>query len=383
MSPVSLRAYILQEADKLLLLCRGTHDGKIRTDGKRFKSAYDFFFIHKRGICFFCRFSCFRYQIHRTAQRNHIVFKILQLRIYPGIPFLFSRIHVVKLTQNHFIGFIQTPETNPLFSILVINTFHPKIRIDEKQTLCRQIFQLQIPDGMIGGDISDCFQLMIPTILKCIIVMKIGNPPSFFRSASIFSDIMHQSSSGHQTQIYRNSFMHQLSCHKHGYMMYSGDMSQCFIRSAFLCKAHKHINSPLIKAFLKTPVFTQNPAVRFFFFFQKSKMAAGIKRQLRCFPHKQFIQNSRKIINCLLCSRNVFHRIIFRKILCQKPLKCIIHPSLFRSIFTDLIHIRLTETKYLLQIYSTLRYLVLYHYVSSLPASITKEGIPFPAFLLL
>ena len=137
-------------------------DGMVLKPGDDFVSKADrWFFQNPNGFFLVDDFSVFlaASQGHFHSEACEVLFKILKLCVDPFIAPFLSIIHIVQFLQNHMEGFIQGIDVHGLH-IVYLFVFHPEVRVDEKESLQREIFKLQIPGAMIDGDVSDVVNAM-------------------------------------------------------------------------------------------------------------------------------------------------------------------------------------------------------------------------------
>ena len=159
-----------------------------------------------------------------------------------AIAIFFGCIHIIQLIQNHRKRRCQTVEAHDFFAFFIIAiVFHSEIGINQYQGFHSQIFQFQIPCGMVCGNMSDIGQLMDSAPKVCVIIMQIGNSSDFIFSASILPDVMSSGCAGDQGQIYRNTGLCKLSCNVHSNMVHPRYMSQHIKRHDLPANTHQFI----------------------------------------------------------------------------------------------------------------------------------------------
>ena len=115
-------------------------------------------------------------QGHIHPQAAHIVLKVVEATIHQLIPAALGGVHPVQLGQDDLEGLVQGIEHGDLPALVVPVLFGAEVGIDEQQGFHRQGLQLQVPHGVVGGDVADALQLSGGEPLVGVVVVEIGDP---------------------------------------------------------------------------------------------------------------------------------------------------------------------------------------------------------------
>ena len=147
----------------------------------------------------------------------------MQLAVDEFIPPALFLIHIFQFGQYYLIGFVQRVKNNDLVAVCVADLLGTKIRVDQKQGFRRQGFQLQIPGGVVGGNVADPVHLTGKEPLVGVIVVQVGNPLA--GAAAEFSKIVGCGGSGNQGQVHLHPRLLQPAGGGHGNVVDAGDMA--------------------------------------------------------------------------------------------------------------------------------------------------------------
>ena len=86
------------------------------------------------------------------AEGDHILLKVLQLFIDVAVATLLGGIDIVQLAQNYVEGFLERVEVGDLLPALVPGLLDPEIGVHQHQRFGGEVLDLQVPNGVIGGD---------------------------------------------------------------------------------------------------------------------------------------------------------------------------------------------------------------------------------------
>ena len=92
-----------------------------------------------------------------------------------------------QFVQDDIKGIMQGKDHGLFLSVLKAG-FAAHIRIDQAEGFGRQRIQLQIPCGMVGGDVADLCKVAVLQPVTGIVIVQMGDV--FARAASVFPDIM-------------------------------------------------------------------------------------------------------------------------------------------------------------------------------------------------
>ena len=124
---------------------------------------------------------------------------------------------------------------------VVSAALHTEVGINQQQGFHGQVFQLQIPGGMVGRDVTDDRHLVAVETKVCIVIMEIRDTSLLVFPAAIFSDVMACRRTGNQCQIHRHPCIIKLSCRMHGHIVDPCHMTQGVKRRNVGTDAHELI----------------------------------------------------------------------------------------------------------------------------------------------
>lgn len=101
---------------------------------------------------------------------QQVAFKITQLAVYHLIPTTLFRRDIGKLGQDNGVGIGQRANLHLLLSVFQ-SAAHAKICVNQKQRLYGQVFELQIPCGVIRRDMRNALHVSVGKPLPGKIVM--------------------------------------------------------------------------------------------------------------------------------------------------------------------------------------------------------------------
>ena len=114
-------------------------------------------------------------QLRADAAASEQIFKIGQLVIDVLVAKRFFRRHIRQLAENHFICVLERINAHALFFTGRSCAADAEVCVDEKQRFNGQVFKLQIPGRVVGGDVTDLLHIISAEPLPCIVIVQIGN----------------------------------------------------------------------------------------------------------------------------------------------------------------------------------------------------------------
>ena len=131
-----------------------------------------------------------------NAKALQIGLKVPQLVVDVLIAQALGRVHVVQLVQNDVKGLFQGEELGDLLAILAPGLLYPEVRVHQHQGFRGQVLNLQVPDGVVGGDAADGGQSPPGEPLVCVEIVQIGDTLTGF--AAEFAQVVARGGAGHQ-----------------------------------------------------------------------------------------------------------------------------------------------------------------------------------------
>ena len=163
-----------------------------------------------------------------------VVFSIDKL-----IPAAFFPVYVIQLGQNHLEGLVQGVEDHDFPALAVPLRLGAEVGIDEQQRLHRQRLQLQVPGGVVGGNVADVPHLPLQQPLVGVVVVEIGHPlPG---AAAELAQIVGGGSGGNEGQVDFRAGPGKPLGHGQGDVVDPGDVPQGFEGGRLQPQAHQLI----------------------------------------------------------------------------------------------------------------------------------------------
>ena len=139
-------------------------------------------------------------QIDVDAIGPHPGLKILQLGIDKPVPHDFLLIDIEEFSEDRVEGVGQRRDVHDFHAVLSPGGLHTKIRVDQGEGLHRKILRLQIPGGMIGGDMADVGQIVGVIPQRRVVIVHKGH--LFIGLAAEFAQIMAGRGARQKCQVY-------------------------------------------------------------------------------------------------------------------------------------------------------------------------------------
>ena len=206
---------------------------------------------------------------------RQIFLEIPQLGVDVLIPPPLGLVHVVQLVQNDIEGLCQGVDACDLPPVLATGLLHPEVGIHQHQRLRRQVLNLQVPDGVVGGDTADGRQAPPGEPLVRVEIVEVGHPLA--RLAAEFADVVSCGGAGHQPQVDKAAAGLEGPGHGHGDMVDACDVLQGAEGCYFPAQPQQ-----LVDVFLPEPpqelaVFLGHAAVHQLFLRAEGKIQPGVK----------------------------------------------------------------------------------------------------------
>ena len=144
-------------------------------------------------------------QLQRHANAFQQALKITQLIVDRLIALLFLRCDIRQLGENALICFSQRADTDHFPAVRATLTADTEIGIDQQQRLNRQVLKLQIPSGVVGGNIADILHTVVNEPLPRIVVVQVRHAALIVTAAAEFTDIVSESCGADQRKIHRKT----------------------------------------------------------------------------------------------------------------------------------------------------------------------------------
>ena len=212
------------------------------------------------------------------AERAEIFLKIPEFGVDEPIAAALFGIDIVQLTQNHVEGLGQRVDPRRLPAKVVPALFDPKIGVDQHQRLRGQVLDLQIPDGVVGGDPPDGGESPAGEPPFGVVVVQIGDPLA--GPAAEFAQIVARRRAGDEREVDQSATRRKGAGDRHGHVVDAGDMLQGAEGRNLQPQAQQFIDVLLPEPQQKLPVFLLQAAVRQLLLRAEGEVVPGIKRQI-------------------------------------------------------------------------------------------------------
>ena len=179
---------------------------------------------HQRGVLLRQGGGVAALQRHVHAPVDHVALEVLQAGVNTGVALLFHAVHVVQLGQDHLERLVQGRDAGDLPALAVVDLLHAEVGVDQQQRLHGQVVRLQIPHGVVGGDVADVSHAAASEPQVGVVIVQIGH--ALAGPASEFPDVVAGGSAGHQRQIHRRAAAAQGTGRRQCHVVYPGDVLQ-------------------------------------------------------------------------------------------------------------------------------------------------------------
>ena len=214
----------LQRIAEQLLVAQPVHQADVVVHGGAPQSGDHLAGLQQGGV--FCR----RRRASRGAERgihaegDEVVLKVPQFGVDVPVPHPLGVVHIIQLAEDDVKGLLQGVEAGDLPVLVIIDLLHPEIRVHQGQRLGGQVLDLQVPDGVVGGDVAQGRQPPAGEPLIRVVVVEVGH--TFSGLAAKLAQVVAQGGTGDQPQVDEPAGGAEGSGHLHGHMVDTGDMVQ-------------------------------------------------------------------------------------------------------------------------------------------------------------
>ena len=238
--PVGLAPGLLQQGGKAPLARQPMHQVDVVAHTLQGQGRQGLPVRHQGGVLFRQRRCVPAFQGHIHPPGHHELLEIVQPGVHQLIPPPLGLVQVVQLGQDHVEGLRQGENLRHLPALIVPGLLHPEIGVDQQQRLHRQIVQLQVPHGVVGGHMADIRHPPAAEPLVRVIVVQIRHPLSGV--AAEFADVVADGAAGHQGQVQGYAPPAQGPSGGDGHMVDSHDVLQGPIGRHLQAQAHHFIH---------------------------------------------------------------------------------------------------------------------------------------------
>ena len=175
--PLPFTAGRFDEVAEIAFITEDTHQADIVVDGGVLQLGDDVFPFEEDlfpllGLRRISRFpGKVRRQLRDDAVFLHEFFEIGQFGIDLLVALALGIIDVVQFAQDDVEGFGEGIEMDDFLPARITAALNTEVRVDEEQRFDGEVFQFQIPDGMIGRNVADAGQAHAAAAHACIIIM--------------------------------------------------------------------------------------------------------------------------------------------------------------------------------------------------------------------
>ncbi len=244
---------------------------------------------HKGGVLAGGRGSGAAGQVHIHPQAAHIVLKVVELAVNKLIPAALCPVHIVQLGQDDLEGGVQRVEDGDLISVGIPVLLGAEVGVDEQQGLHGQGLQLQVPDGVVGGDMADALHPAGKQPLVGVVVVKVRHP--FPWPAAEFPHVVGGGGAGDEGQIHLHPRVPQPAGGRHGDIVDTGDVAQGAEGGYLHPKAHQLVKEFLPPGREKAAVLPRQIKGGVLLLREKLKIQQGVKREGGALVVQQNLKN--------------------------------------------------------------------------------------------
>ena len=102
-----------------------------------------------------------------------------------------------------------------------------KVSVNQEHGFNGQVFQFQIPGGVVGSNVPDGHQALAIAPLLRIVIVEVGHPLDFFLVfRAEFANVMYHGRPGQEDHVYRDSGFLQLEANGQGHPLNANDVGQ-------------------------------------------------------------------------------------------------------------------------------------------------------------
>ena len=202
-----------QHAGKQLVVAESMHQADVVLHSTAAQRFHQLIGVHQ-GRVHVGRGNAGAVQRHIRAQELQILFKVQQLGVDEAVAPCFGGVHVVQLAENHVKGVFERIDLCDLAAVFIPFLLYTEVRVHQNQGLGREVFDLQIPHGVVGGNVADGAQTALGEPLAGIVIVEIGH--TLAGAAAKLADIMACGGTADECQIHQAAPGGEGACHRHG-----------------------------------------------------------------------------------------------------------------------------------------------------------------------
>ena len=197
--PVGFAPGLLQQGGKAPLSRQPVHQADVVAHALQGQGVQGLLVRHQGGVLFRQRRCVPASQGHVHPPGQHELLKVIEPGIHQLIAAALFPVHSVQLGEDHVEGLRQGEDFRDLPALAVPGLLHPEVGVDQQQGLHRQIVQLQVPHGVVGGHMADIRQLPAAEPLVGVVIVQIRHPlPG---AAAELADVVADGAAGDQGQV--------------------------------------------------------------------------------------------------------------------------------------------------------------------------------------
>lgn len=132
-----------------------------------------------------------------------IMLKISELPVDRFVPALLGGGHIGQLGKDQVPGLVQGVDGHVLPAVFVPLTPDPEVGVDQQQGLHGQILALQVPGGVVGGDVTDALQAVLPEPLPGVVIVEVGDALGLRPPAAELAQVVAEGRCPHQGEVHR------------------------------------------------------------------------------------------------------------------------------------------------------------------------------------
>ena len=197
--PVGFAPGLLQQGGKAPLSRQPVHQADVVAHALQGQGVQGLLVRHQGGVLFRQRRCVPASQGHVHPPGQHELLKVIEPGIHQLIAAALFPVHSVQLGEDHVEGLRQGEDFRDLPALAVPGLLHPEVGIDQQQGLHRQIVQLQVPHGVVGGHMADVRQLPAAEPLVGVVIVQIRHPLP--EAAAELADVVADGAAGDQGQV--------------------------------------------------------------------------------------------------------------------------------------------------------------------------------------
>ena len=287
-----LRAGGLQDGHEEPVMAQAVHQVDVVVHGGVAEGRHHFLLRHQRGVPPGLGGGAGRGQGGVHAEGDHVLLKVAELGVDILVAAALGVIHIVQLAQNDVEGFLQGEDLGDLPAVLSPGLLHAEIRVHQHQGLGGEVFDLKVPDRVVGGDAAQGGKAVVGAPLVGIEIMEVGDPlPGL---AAEFADVVGGGGAGDKAQVNEAPLLAEGPGDGDGHMVDPRDMLQGAEGRHLPAQAQQLVDVLLPEALQKEAVFVGNIAAGQLLFRAEGKVQPGVKGQNGPLSVKQGAQELQK-----------------------------------------------------------------------------------------